>query len=139
MRRAAQAGGVADRLTFAGVLTGTALDAAYAASDLLVAPTRLESYGMVVAEALARGLPVIASAVGGVAEALGRASDGSAPGVLVPAGDGRALSAALTGWLTRPELRAELRAGASARRAGLTGWDLTARTVSAALDRVARE
>ena len=59
---------------------GAELAASYAAADLLVLATRLESYGMVVTEALARGLPVIATAVGGVPEALGHVADGERPG-----------------------------------------------------------
>ncbi|WP_433825055.1 glycosyltransferase family 4 protein [Actinoplanes sp. CA-015351] len=69
-----------------GPLTGAALDAAYADADIFVLPSRAETYGMVVTEALARGLPVIATAVGGVPEALGTAPApaGPAPGHQAP-------------------------------------------------------
>ena len=50
-------------------------------------PSRAETYGMVVTEALARGLPVIARDVGGVPEALGVARRRPTPGLLTPAGD----------------------------------------------------
>ena len=56
------------------------LDAAYAEADVLVLASRAETYGMVVTEALSRGLPVIAADVGGVPEALGFGADGDAPG-----------------------------------------------------------
>ena len=64
-------------------MTGPALSAAYAAADLVVLPSRHETYGMVATEALARGVPVLASDVGGVREALGT----PLPGLLVPADD----------------------------------------------------
>src|SRR6185312_10966920 len=58
------------RVRLSGVLIGAALSQAYATADLLVAPSRSETYGMTVTEALAHGLPVIAAAVGGLPEAL---------------------------------------------------------------------
>ena len=70
--RRSRAAGIGDRVHLTGPLTGADLDAAYAAADVLVLASRAETYGMVVTEALARGLPVIASAVGGVPEAVGR-------------------------------------------------------------------
>jgi glycosyltransferase involved in cell wall biosynthesis len=122
-------GRASERLRFTGPLVGAALDRAYAAADLLVLPSRAETYGMVITEALARGVPVVATDVGGVTEALG---DG---GLLVPPGD---LGAALRRWLGDPELRERLRAAARARRATLRGWDATAATVAGVLADVAR-
>ena len=63
--RAASAAGIEDRVRFTGPLAGPELDDAYATADVLVLASRAETYGMVVTEALARGLPVIAAAVGG--------------------------------------------------------------------------
>jgi glycosyltransferase involved in cell wall biosynthesis len=84
----------------------------------------------VVTEALARGIPVVAVDVGGIAAALGHAPDGSVPGLLVPPGE---LAAAIRRWLTDAGLRERLRRSARARRATLAGWDVTARTVSSVL------
>ncbi|HEY2795215.1 MAG TPA: glycosyltransferase family 4 protein [Micromonosporaceae bacterium] len=124
------------RVTFSGTLTGAALEAAYAGSDLLVLPSRAETYGMVVTEALARGLPVIASAVGGVPEALGSAADGVLPGLLVPPGDPAALAGALRRWLEDAALRRRLRTAAVSRRSSLLGWDTTADRIADALSAV---
>ena len=68
-------------------------------------------YGMVVTEALARGLPVIATAVGGLPEALGHASDGRPPGLLVPPDDPPALAVALRDWLSDAGLAATAQGG----------------------------
>jgi len=119
---------------FVGPLQGTALDNAYGKSDLLVLPSRNETYGMVVTEALAHGVPVIATAVGGVPEALGVAPNGARPGILIPPDDPKALAAALRAWLTDAALRDRLRAAAMARRATLPTWDDTARRLSQVLD-----
>jgi glycosyltransferase involved in cell wall biosynthesis len=106
---------------------------------VVVLPTRIESYGMVLTEAIAHGIPVIASAVGGVPEAVGVLADGRVPGLLVPPGDAGALADALRRWLELPELRETLRANALERRASLTGWDETAGRVAKVLARVLAE
>ncbi|MEV0808407.1 glycosyltransferase family 4 protein [Micromonospora sp. NPDC050200] len=127
---------LAGRVRLLGPRTGTGLDAAYAAADLLVLASRAETYGMVVTEALARGLPVLAPAVGGVPEALGRAPDGDPPGLLVPADEPAALAGALRRWLTGAPLRHRLRQAALARRDGLAGWPATATLIAHVLDGV---
>src|SRR5256885_12520752 len=71
---------------------------------------------MVLTEALARGLPVIAADVGGVPEAVGSARGGARPGILVPPGDAAALAEALVAWLGNAALRADLRCAALDRR-----------------------
>jgi glycosyltransferase involved in cell wall biosynthesis len=136
VRRLARDHGLGDRVRFAGPLVGEELDRAYGAVDLLVLASRAESYGMVVTEALARGLPVLATEVGGLSEALGHGQDGTRPGVLVPPGDPAALAAALRTWLGDAELRGCLGRAARERRAKLRPWAATASDVAGVLARV---
>ncbi len=105
-----------------GPLHGQALDQVYAAADLFVLPSRAETYGMVVTEALARGIPVLD------VDALG---DG---GRLLPAGDVGALTAALRQWFGSADVRADLRDAARRRRANLSTWDETAAGLERVLD-----
>ncbi|GAA1477310.1 glycosyltransferase family 4 protein [Nocardioides aestuarii] len=133
LAEAARSAGLADRFLLEGPLVGDLLTEAYTSAGVLVLPSRGETYGMVLTEALAHGLPVVASAVGGTAEALGLAPTGARPGLLVPPNDADALGAALRSWLTDAGLRAELRAGALVRRRDLPRWDATARQVAATL------
>ena len=121
------------RIRLTGILTGAALSHAYSTADLLVAPSRSESYGMTVAEALAHGLPVIAAAVGGLPEAVGATADGSRPGQLVPADDPAALATALRTWLGDERHRLRLRAAAQERRSTLRGWEQTTQDIARAL------
>lgn len=125
LRLRARNGGINGRMSFVGPRTGPELDRAYAAADLLVLASHSETYGMVVTEALARGVPVVAADVGGVTEALGHGEDGTRPGLLVPPGDPEALGAALRSWLRDAELRDRLRRAARERRASLRGWSAT--------------
>jgi glycosyltransferase involved in cell wall biosynthesis len=138
VRRRARGGGLDDRVCFPGPRTGPELDRAYAAADLLVLASHAETYGMVVTEALARGLPVLAAEVGGVPEALGHGEDGTRPGMLVPPGDAAALGAALRSWLRDAELRGRLRRAARERRASLRGWSATTSVVAGVLAEAAR-
>jgi glycosyltransferase involved in cell wall biosynthesis len=133
VRRRAREGGLDGRVCFPGPRTGPQLDRTYAASDLLVLASHAETYGMVVTEALARGLPVVAAEVGGVAESLGHGEDGTRPGLLVPPGDPAALGAALRAWLGDAELRRRLRRAARERRASLRGWPATTTVVAGVL------
>ena len=125
--------GYGHRVRLTGVLTGEVLSHAYTTADLLVAPSRSETYGMAVTEALAHGVPVIAAAVGGLPEALGSAADGTRPGQLIPSGDPAALAAAIGDWLSDERLRHRLRAAARQRRSTLHGWEQTTQEIANAL------
>jgi glycosyltransferase involved in cell wall biosynthesis len=129
--------GVGDRVHLCGPLASADLADAYREADLLVLASRSETYGMVVTEALARGLPVVATDVGGVREALGQAPDGSRPGVLVRSEDAPALADALRHWLEGATVRGQLRRAAARRRAALPAWTSTSERVSQVLDHVA--
>jgi glycosyltransferase involved in cell wall biosynthesis len=133
LRRRSLDGGLGDRVCFTGPRTGADLDRSYAAADLLVLASRAETYGMVVTEALARGLPVVAAEVGGLTEALGHGADGMRPGLLVPPGDPAALGAALRAWLGDAELRGRLRRAARERRESLSGWSATTSVLAGVL------
>jgi glycosyltransferase involved in cell wall biosynthesis len=139
VRRRTWEGELRDRVGFSGPRTGPDLDRAYAAADLVVLASHAETYGLVVTEALARGLPVLATEVGGVTEALGYGEDGTRPGLLVPPGDAAVLGAALRAWLTDPELRDHLRRAARERRALLRPWTATTSEVAGVLAGVAAE
>jgi glycosyltransferase involved in cell wall biosynthesis len=138
LRRLARGAGLDGRVRFAGPQVEADLARSYAAADLLVLPSRAETYGMVVTEALARGLPVVAAEVGGVPDALGHGADGTRPGLLVPPGDPAALGAALRAWLGDADLRRRLRRAARERRASLSRWSTTASVLSGVLAGAAR-
>jgi glycosyltransferase involved in cell wall biosynthesis len=136
-RRNALAAGIGDRVRFAGPLLGVDLDRAYAAADVLLLTSRRESFGMVVTEALARGIPVITTAVGGIPEALGQGTDNNVPGILSPLDDPTAFGAALRAWLVDALLRQRLRHIALERRATLQGWPSTVARIASTLATVA--
>ncbi|QDY89298.1 glycosyltransferase [Arthrobacter sp. UKPF54-2] len=149
LRREAAALGLAGRIRLPGELRGAALDAEWAAADLSLLISRAETYGLVVTESLARGIPVIVRQGTGAVEALaagtpaaaagGSVADSTAGTIALPgtavalAGDPAPLAAVLRRWLTEPALRARWRDAALAAREHLPGWDATARAVLAIL------
>ncbi|GHE14218.1 glycosyl transferase [Streptomyces alanosinicus] len=130
--------GLVDRISLLGPLAGADLDAAYAWADLLVLASDKEPYGMCITEALARGLPVFASDVGGVPEALGYAAfPGEThlerPGRLIPPGDTTLWADALSEWMGERVPRDRLRTLAEQRQRTLPTWRSTALEVGSAL------
>jgi glycosyltransferase involved in cell wall biosynthesis len=138
LRRRSLDGGLGDRVCFPGPRTGADLDRTYAAADVMVLASRAETYGMVVIEALARGLPVVATDVGGLTEALGRDTAGIRPGLLVPPDNPAALGAVLRAWLGDAELRGRLRRAACERRKSLSRWSTTTSVIAGVLAGVSR-
>jgi glycosyltransferase involved in cell wall biosynthesis len=133
MRDRASQGALAGRVRFIGELEGGALDAAYHRADLFVLATRYEGYGMVVAEALARGLPVVSTPTGAIADLV-------TPGVgaLVPADDPPALSAVLRPLVASRRAIGVLKAGAMAARAALRSWTVALADLEEVLERLDR-
>lgn len=117
-----------DRVTFAGELDATELASCYDTADVFVLATRRETYGMAVAEALARGLPIVSTTTGAIPELVGHTA-----GLLAPPGDIHALSTALSRIIGDADLRAGLAAGARQVRDRLQGWELAAGRMDAAL------
>jgi len=124
--------GLADRVHWYGEVDAARLHEHYASADLFVQHSLHEGYGMAVAEALAHGLPVLASSAGALADTLPPEA-----GVQVPPGDVPALRAALARLITDPGLRAQLAAGARAAAQRLPDWRLQAARFAAVLESVA--
>jgi glycosyltransferase involved in cell wall biosynthesis len=117
LRQLLRDGQIEDRVNLVGEADAHQVNMHYDRSDVFVLPTLYEGYGMVVAEALARGLPVISTPTGAIADLV-------TPdvGILVAPGD-------VDGWreaLTRifdPAVRARLAQGARTRRLALRTWE----------------
>jgi glycosyltransferase involved in cell wall biosynthesis len=126
--------GLERQIEFAGEADASTLPPHYESADLFVLPTLHEGYGMVVAEALAHGLPVISTSTGAIAELVGDEA-----GIIVPPGDGEAFSRALSLVLDgadAPALRERLARGARRVRETLPTWDDAASRMDEVLSRV---
>jgi glycosyltransferase involved in cell wall biosynthesis len=119
---------ITQRVSFAGELTGAALETLWQGADLFALATRFEGYGMVIAEALKRGLPVAVTA-GGAAGALVTTESG----VVCPVGELDQLSKSLRRLIFGAELRAALADGAWREGQNLPSWDQQAALFAAAI------
>ena len=108
LREQAYAIGVDDRVSFVAPQPHDTLVDYYRAADLLVMPSRSESFGHVAAEAQASGLPVVASRVGGLPYVVGS----SISGLLINKHDPVAFAAAASAILDHPGFRSQLSKGA---------------------------
>ena len=120
--------GLAHRITICDAVDRATLDACYARADVFVLPTFHEGYGMALAEALARGLPIVSTRAGAVPETVPADA-----GLLVPPGDPAALRDALARVLDDAALRARLADGARRARTRLPDWDAACARLAAVL------
>ncbi|MCR0981274.1 glycosyltransferase family 4 protein [Roseomonas populi] len=130
LRGLAEELGITKRITFAGEVEGEALEALYDRADLFASASHWEGYGMAVAEALARGLPLAVTSGGALADLAPR--DGA---VIAAPGDSNSLSRAMRRAIYDPGLR-EAMAGA-AWRAGqrLPRWSDRAEAFAREIER----
>jgi glycosyltransferase involved in cell wall biosynthesis len=120
--------GIAQRVRFAGEVTGDLLEVLWRRADLFALATHWEGYGMAVAEALRRGVPVAISS-GGAAASLVTPD----AGVVCRAGDHTNLSKALRRLIFATSLRRNLAEGAWRVGQTLPGWSEQARVFARAL------
>ena len=134
VREAIQGARLEQRITFTGPLGDGALAEEYDRARLFVLPSHFEGYGMAFAEALARGLPIVACAGSAVTTTVPADA-----GLLVRPGDPAALAQALRKLLTDPAEFAR-RADAAWRHAGqLPLWHDTAQKFATGLERARQE
>jgi glycosyltransferase involved in cell wall biosynthesis len=133
--------GLDERIGFLGECGHEAMEALYLASSIFVLPSFHESYGMVLTEAMARGLPIVTTDAGAIPDTVPAGA-----GVLVPPGDDVALAGALRALLVDApnephgarRMRAQLGAAARRHAAGLRDWERAVDDFSEAVSALAR-
>lgn len=121
--------GLGERIEMRGPCDAAKLDRLYDGADIFCLPSRYEGYGMVFAEAMMRGLPVVAAKAEAVRDLVSPAA-----GRLAPADDPAALAAALAGLLDDPAARRAAGMAGRERAMALPDWSETWRRVQGALD-----
>jgi glycosyltransferase involved in cell wall biosynthesis len=122
-----------DRITLAGPLSQERLADCYASADALLLASLYEGYGMVLAEAMARGLPIVCTTGGAAVETVPDAA-----AIKVPPGDERALSRAIQRVLDDTGLRRRMADASWAAGQKLPRWEDTARIVAGVVREVAQ-
>ncbi|GJD35053.1 glycosyltransferase family 4 protein [Methylobacterium aerolatum] len=128
LRRQIAEAGLEARITLAAAVPADRLDAFYDGADLAVSPSLFEGYGMALAEALARGLPVVSTTGGAAADTVPEAA-----GLKVAPGDVPALAEALRTLIADPARRSVAAQAAWEAGRHLPRWEETARRVAACL------
>ncbi len=122
--------GLDDRIQLLGELSPADVRAEFADADLLVLPSFLEGFGMVITEAVAHGVPVLATSAGAIVHTLPAGA-----GLLVPPGDPTALTGRIASLLAdRTQLDA-LTAGARTAAPGIASWQDAAVAFAQTLER----
>jgi glycosyltransferase involved in cell wall biosynthesis len=116
-------------VSLAGELRDDVLESYFDRADVFVLAAKQETYGMAVAEALARGIPVVSTRTGAIAELVNHEA-----GLVVPVDDGPALASAVARVIRDDDLRRRLAEGARRVRRRLRTWDQAAERMSAALE-----
>jgi glycosyltransferase involved in cell wall biosynthesis len=129
--RAIEGRGLADRIACVGAVSPERLDTLYRASDLFVQASWFEGYGMAVAEAIACGVPAVATQTGAALRIVG-----SHAGRLVAPGDATALTRALRLLIADRDLRANCAAAARRAAESLPTWEQTASAFEEVLGRI---
>jgi glycosyltransferase involved in cell wall biosynthesis len=124
---------LAGRVTLAGAVDPATLDGLYGAADIFVIASLHEGYGMAAAEAMARGLPLVASTGGALAETVPDAA-----ALKYRPGDGQGLREALHRTLTDVACRENCADASWATGQQLPRWEQTARRIAAVLASVGR-
>ena len=124
--------GLGRRVVLRGALEADEIATIYEAASLFALATRYEGFGMVFAEAMAAGLPVVGTTGGAVPEVVPPAA-----GILVAPDDRAAFAAALRSLLTDEARRTRLADGARAAGMAFGDWDRTAATISQLVENLA--
>lgn len=124
--------GLEDRITLVGPANQRQLDAHYDTADIFAMPSLYEGYGMVLAEAMARGLPIVCTTGGAAASTVPDAA-----GIKVPPGDIEAFSGAMGRIMSDPQLRRDMAEASWTAGQALPRWEATAKQIAEVLRRAA--
>jgi len=124
--------GLADRITLVGPVSRERLANLYAAADIFLMPSLYEGYGMVLAEAMAHGLPIVCTTGGAAAETVPDAA-----AIKVPPGDGPALATAIDRLAGDAHLRRRMADASWAAGRSLPRWEGTARIIAGIIKEMA--
>lgn len=116
---------VRDNVNFVGFVEHQHMPSQYARADLFVLPSRRESFGLVLAEAMACGLPVVSTTTGAIPEVI----DDGVTGLLVPPEDPHALADAINSLVSDPEQRRAMGIAGRQRVEKYFTWDKVAERV----------